>query len=326
MTRRCGPCRALVLLVPVFGALAMPTSAHATFPGRNGEIVYGWSGAGHYRGAPAPTSIRAVDPDSGTVRFLRDCPFTTEFPGHPECRLTAPRYSPDGLRIALLTSGTSLPSQRPPGLVTMGADGSDSREQATAHPYQRLAWSPAGDRMLVERPVPTAEYIQRNAVFLASLDGTELSQVTPEGTGAADWSSRGQIAYVRYGESCVRICSNVYLTRIGGTPRRFTGRGGSSPSWSPDGRKLAFVRNVANSPRAGIYLVRRDGRGLRRLVRRGDSPAWSPDGKWIAFIRTGDLYLIRVNGRGLRRLVDEAWFDGEGPQVVSIDWRPLPRP
>ena len=309
-------------MVVVFCALAGP--AWATFPGRNGEIVYGWIGVGHYRGAPSPTSIRAVDPRSGTVRFFRDCPFTTEFPGHPDCGLSAPRYSPDGVRITLLTSGISSPQA--PGLATMAADGTDFREQATAHRYQRLAWSPAGDRMLLERPVPTADYVQGNAVFLASLDGTELSQVTPEWTGAADWSSRGQIAYVRYRETCFPICSNVYLTRLGGIPRRFTGRGGASPSWSPDGTKLAFVRNVASSAGAGIYLVRRDGRGLRRLVRRGDSPTWSPDGKWIAFIRTGDLYVIRVNGRGLRRLVDEAWFEGEGARVRSIDWRPLPRP
>jgi dipeptidyl aminopeptidase/acylaminoacyl peptidase len=321
--RTTGRLPALSGLAAAVAALAIPASAHATFPGRNGEIVYGWSGAGHYRGAPSPTSIRAVEPRTGAVRALRECPFTTEFPGHPDCRLSAPRYSPDGQRIALVTSGSGL---QQPGLATMAADGADFREQATAHPYQRLAWSPAGDRMLLERPVPTADYMQRNAVFLASLDGSELSQVTPEWTGAPDWSSRGQIAYVRYRETCVRICSNIYVTRLGGTLRRFTGRGGSSPSWSPDGRKLAFVRNVANSPRAGIYLVRRDGRGLRRLVRRGDSPTWSPDGKWIAFIRTGDLYVIRVNGRGLRRVVDEAWFDGEGPQVDSIDWRALPRP
>src|SRR5918992_4969761 len=115
MTRRCGPCRVPGLLVLAFGALALPASAQATFPGRNGEIVYAWMGAGLYRGAPAPTSIRAGDPRSGTVRFLRDCPLTAEFPGHPTCGLSAPRYSPDGVRIALLTSGTS------PDLATMAA-------------------------------------------------------------------------------------------------------------------------------------------------------------------------------------------------------------
>jgi WD40-like Beta Propeller Repeat len=76
------------------------------------------------------------------------------------------------------------------------------------------------------------------------------------------------------------------VTRLGGKPRRLTYRGGSSPSWSPHGTKLAFVRARSRRGvvRRDIYVVRRDGRGLGRLTRRGgDSPSWSPDGRWIAF-------------------------------------------
>jgi TolB protein len=113
------------------------------------------------------------------------------------------------------------------------------------------------------------------------------------------------------------------LMRLGGVPRQLTYRGGSSPSWSPNGRKVAFVR------RNDIYLVRRSGRGLRRLTHRGGyAPAWSPDGRWIAFIRGGDLYIVRTDGRRLRRLVDEVGPDetyGLGPQVESLDWQALPR-
>ena len=123
------------------------------------------------------------------------------------------------------------------------------------------------------------------------------------------------------------------MTRLGGTPRRLTHRGGLSPSWSPHGTKLAFVRLSRSEPRGDdrgdVYLVRRDGSGLRRLTRRGGySPAWSPDGRWIAFIRDGDLYLVRTTGRRPRRLVDELGPDGYGlgPQVTSVDWQALPRP
>jgi dipeptidyl aminopeptidase/acylaminoacyl peptidase len=106
-------------------------------------------------------------------------------------------------------------------------------------------------------------------------------------TEAPDWSSTGRVAFGRYGDLyCRPDCENIWVTRLGGKPRRLTYRGGSSPSWSPHGTKLAFVRARSRRGvvRRDIYVVRRDGRGLGRLTRRGgDSPSWSPDGRWIAF-------------------------------------------
>ena len=119
----------------------------------------------------------------------------------------------------------------------------------------------------------------------------------------------------------------------GGTPRRLTRRGGSAPSWSPHGTKLAFSRLDLERTRRGVYrddvyIVGRNGRGLRRLTRRGGyNPAWSPDGKWIAFTRDGDLYMVSTNGRRLRRLVDAPTrdpLDWRGGYVASLDWQALP--
>lgn len=52
------------------------------------------------------------------------------------------------------------------------------------------------------------------------------------------------------------------------------------PQWSPDGRRLAFVRDEE------IWVVEVDGGRLTRAVGRpgrGSSPRWSPDGKRLAF-------------------------------------------
>ena len=56
-----------------------------------------------------------------------------------------------------------------------------------------------------------------------------------------------------------------------------------TPSWSPDGTRLAFVGE------AGIHVVDRDGSGLR-LVSSAvpppmDRPSWSPDGSRLTFAR-----------------------------------------
>jgi hypothetical protein len=80
------------------------------------------------------------------------------------------------------------------------------------------------------------------------------------------------------------------------------------PAWSPDGSRIAFVRNQ------DIYLMNANGTGVRRLTRTatplGDGqPAWSPDGRKLAFIvarvqpyNRSAIYLMNANGTGVRRL------------------------
>ena len=70
-----------------------------------------------------------------------------------------------------------------------------------------------------------------------------------------------------------------------------------SPSWSPDGRRLAFASDRAGSLQ--VYLRDMSTDEVQRLTFKGaynSSPAWSPTGEWIAYAaRTGtnfDLYLI----------------------------------
>jgi hypothetical protein len=206
----------------------------------------------------------------------------------------------------------------------MASDGTGFEEHSTEMKYSGLAWSPAGDRFLVQGALGPADPWP-SSIFLASLDGIELRQVTPGVAGTPDWSSSAQIAFTRISTSpsCAPRCSDIFLTRLAGTQRRLTYRGGTSPSWSPHGTKLAFVR--ADRGGEEVYIVRRDGRGLRQLTRRGGSnPSWAPDGKWIAFLRDGDIYVVRTTGRGRRRLVNAPALGYGGDYVTSLDWQPLP--
>jgi len=163
-------------VVLAFGTAAGP--AAGSFPGRNGAIVYGWLGESTYRAGPVATSIRAVDPRSGLVRVLRDCPLQSAGPApYAACIVSGPRVSPDGMRVAFPSTQVIPRSPEPweirPGLALMAADGTDLEEHQGEQPYGPVAWSPSGDRLLISRG---------SAIFLASLDGTQLSQVTPVGT------------------------------------------------------------------------------------------------------------------------------------------------
>ncbi len=60
---------------------------------------------------------------------------------------------------------------------------------------------------------------------------------------------------------------------------------GISPSWSPDGKQIAFLSNRAEG--WDLYVMSAAGGSPRRLTSGAtvDNPAWSPDGELVAFER-----------------------------------------
>ena len=105
------------------------------------------------------------------------------------------------------------------------------------------------------------------------------------------------------------------------------------PSWSPDGRRIAFTSSGAMDVAGGhwrIYVMDADGGNKQNLSNEGEDdyyPSWSPDGKRIAFvsIRDGrgnlDIYVMNADGSNQQRLTenpDHEWEPSWSPDGEHI--------
>ena len=89
----------------------------------------------------------------------------------------------------------------------------------------------------------------------------------------------------------------------------------SFPTWSPDGKRLAFRGSDPADPgtRLGLWVVGLDGGGLERIWTPPSTatselhfePQWSPDGSAIAVACCGAIHVIAPDGSGAQVLIDD---------------------
>ena len=109
----------------------------------------------------------------------------------------------------------------------------------------------------------------------------------------------------------------------GGNPRNLTNdaRSDDKPSWSPDGKRIAFDSFRGSRD---IYVMDTNGGNPRKVTKnpfRDWYPVWSPDGKRIAFVSdreedaNWEIYVMDADGRNSRNLTNNphddtspAWF------------------
>ena len=153
-------------------------------------------------------------------------------------------------------------------------------------------------------------------VDLIEIPGIGDPQISPGGAQVlysrtdADWEANG---------------TKRHIWRIGldgSSPVQMTNgeKGESSPRWSPDGTRIAFLAERHESERQQIFLIPNDGGEARVLT---DHPTavgsieWSPDGRWIYFVAQRE----ETEAEEAREAVEDNVFRYEEDQRHSDLWR-----
>ena len=261
-------------------------------------------------------------------------PIASPSPTQPPSQGPPPEPAASGVRqIAISYSLPTRDDLPPPSIYVVRENGTGLDRLTHGFAASQPVWAPDGRFIAFSRMQDRGferSFLVR--IFVMSADGSGIRAVTT-GENVADtspaWSPDGaRIAFVRQltsgpdmipGPAMSGGPSQVFVVNADGNRLRRLTRGQSpkhSPSWSPDGRTIAYVR-FGGSGNDDIWVMRADGTNHRRLTRGPAydySPAWSPDGSRIVFARDGHIWSMRADGSGGRQLTTGPRLDG------SVQW------
>ena len=268
------------------------------------------------------SEIYVMDADGGNLQRLTN---------HPDGDFH-PSWSPDGKWIAFLSRRDQVRSKHgiAAEIYVMDAGGGNPQRLTNdPHDDYHPSWSPDG------KQIAFASVRDGNTdIYVIDADGGNEQRLTnnPLYDYSPSWSPDGErIVFIARREGHFRkdfdLTHEIYVMDAdGGNEQRLTEnrRYDFSPSWSPDGKRIAFA-----SDRKGdfvnyeIYVMDADGANLQRLTNNRHHdwyPSWSPDGKQIAFASRRDgnyeIYVMDADGGNQKNLTNHpeddeapAWFN-----------------
>ncbi len=188
----------------------------------------------------------------------------------------------------------------------------------------RITRPDGSTRPLVDKP--TTQYSSGNPTW--SADG---SRIAFEFLEAAPWVTNPRAGIA------VADTDGAHYTELIAVPCKNSCSPPADPTWSPDGKKIAFTANLDS--KEGIFLMNPDGTDVTYLGY-GWSPAWSPDGSRIALavdFSIGDcfidaeIHVMNADGSDRRAIThasgdfDPAWSP-DGERIVFASNRNNPDP
>ncbi|MEP6477628.1 MAG: hypothetical protein ABJC60_10180 [Actinomycetota bacterium] len=280
---------AIALALVVFAMLSVRSERHRV-PGRPSQFP---PAATAYIPAMrnAPTHAIVVVGLDGEVR--------RGIPNLPD-DVFAPSMSPDGSRLAFVTSGSAGPR-----IATSYKDGSELTMIDTPVAANSPVWSPDGSRIAFVGWIAGADGEMASAnrdIYIMRADGSQLRRLTTSLSDdeTPEWSPDGTSLAYASNPSSDEFSDEVEIWSVsvaGGEPTRLTENRvwDAEPTWSPDGRRIAFY----SFEDGRIWVMNADGSEPRPLSRDPGffAPQWSPDGSLIAGLggeRSDNLLSVQV--------------------------------
>ena len=257
----------------------------------------------------------------------------------------APAWSPDGTRLAYSSyNGHDL------DIYSMNSSGKDVH-QLTSAPTDEFASDWKGEAgtpepTIAPTPAPFVPPASSGAgkilfsntsnpylsepqhLYQSNADATNRSEIVLPANvhfvSEAVWNANAsKIAFIGYGQTTLAQLfvadadgSNAVAVPLSAYDLSIVSH--IPPTWSPDGRQLAFVARSrsSTSPTNALWVVGVDGSHLFQLLNNNcDDPMWSPDGTRIVFSSPRDdtasgsvpqLFTIRPDGTDLTRVFDSS--------------------
>ena len=228
-----------------------------------------------------------------------------------------PAWSPDGKRIAFVSSEDRNISVGHWQIHVMDADGGNQRNLSNNDSDDSdPAWSPDGRRIAFTASIKDGEIVtphgvfehRHRQIFVMDADGGNQRNLSNSDFDEWDpsWSPDGkQVALVSIKDG---FGMGIYVVDAdGANQQRLTDELSHewAPAWSPDGERIAFVSD--RDENWEIYMMDADGGNQRRLTKNLSpdmAPSWSPDGERIAFVsdRDGNWEIYVMNADGARQV------------------------